>query len=232
MQNSFTLALVGDYDASVPAHLGIPRSLDLAAESLSVAIDYEWVGTEAIQNADRLAGYDGIWCVPATPYRNMAGALLAIHWARTQARPFLGTCGGFQHAIIEYARAVLGLTDADHAESNPTAQTPLISPLSCALINTTDDVNIVPGSRLAAAYGRPRIAEGYLCRYGLNPQFQAALCAGPLWATATDAGGEVRAIELIDHPFYVATLFQPERAALRGELSPLILAFATAIARR
>ena len=71
--------------------------------------------------------------------------------------------------------------------------------------------------------------EGYHCRYGLNPQFRAALVAGPLRATAHDDSGDVRAIELDGHPFFVATLFQSERAALKGKAVPLAEAFVMAV---
>src|SRR5688500_9093382 len=96
------IGLVGDYDRSVPAHEAIPVALKLAQEALGFALQWEWVPTEEIQNASRIGAFDGLWCVPASPYRNMEGALCAIQFAREQARPFLGTCGGFQHAIVEY----------------------------------------------------------------------------------------------------------------------------------
>jgi CTP synthase (UTP-ammonia lyase) len=160
----------------------------------------------------------------------MDGALVAIRHARERRVPFLGTCGGFQHAIIEYARNVLGWVDADHAESSPEAALPVISPLACALVETTEKVNLFQGSRLAGIYGTPEIFEGYRCRYGLNPQFRQALLAGPLRAAADDATGDVRAVELDDHPFFIATLFQPERAALTGKRSPVVRAFVQACA--
>src|SRR5204862_344720 len=83
---------------------------------------------------ERLSPFDAIWCVPNSPYASMEGALCAIRFARESGRPFLGTCGGFQHTIIEYARNVLGFHEADHAESNPAAALPLISRLACFLL--------------------------------------------------------------------------------------------------
>ena len=87
-----------------------------------------------------------------------------------------------------------------------------------------------PDTRVAQAYGSEQAVEGYHCSYGINPEFQGALTAGPLHATAHDDNGEVRAIELDQHPFFVATLFQPERAALNGIAPPLVVAFARACA--
>lgn len=231
MQNNMTIGLIGDYDASVPAHQAIPLALEGAAKLLQVDVAFEWVPTEEITSVSRITSFDGMWCVPASPYRNMDGALLAIRYARENAVPFLGTCGGFQHAVVEYARNVLGWADAEHAESAPGIGRAVISPLECALVEATGSVRLFAGSRIAAAYGAGETMEGYRCRYGLNPEFQTAIVAGPLRASANDETGEVRAIELDGHPFFVATLFQPERAALKGEVAPLVVAFVRACAQ-
>ena len=221
----FKVALVGDYDEAVVAHRAIPAALRLVGN-----VEGVWVPTDTIHNAPAdLANYAAIWVVPASPYKNMAGALDAIRFARESHRPFLGTCGGFQHAIIEYARNVLGWTDADHAETNPGSNALVIAPLSCPLVEKKETIHLSPGSRLAAAYGEPGIEEGYHCSYSLNPAFESRLFAQALKATALDEAGEVRGIELAGHPFFVATLFQPERRALEGRVPPLVKAFCQAI---
>jgi CTP synthase (UTP-ammonia lyase) len=228
MTARLTLALVGERDERIVAHRAIEAALPLAARALGIAIDGRWLRTDGIADATALQGAHGVWCVPGSPYKSMDGALLAIRHARTRGLPFLGTCGGFQHAVVEFARHVLGWADADHAESSPGAARPVITLLACALVEASETVRLVSGTRVAQAYGGVQANEGYHCRYGLNPAFRAALLKGPLIATAFDAGDEVRAIEHTDHPFFVATLFQPERAALRGEVPPLVLAFARA----
>ncbi len=184
------VALVGDYSATVIAHQAIPLALKLASEE---TVTGTWVGTASIRNAAQdLEAFDAVWCVPASPYENTKGALDAIRFARESGRPFLGTCDGFQHAVIEYARNVLGWQDADHAEDNPATAMPLIAPLACSLVEKTDAIRLVEGSRLRAAYGEPTVVEGYHCSYGLNPQFQMRLFEGALVATAFDIEGEVR----------------------------------------
>jgi len=230
MRSKVSVGLIGDYNASVPAHQAIPSALQRAAEIADMAVAFEWVPTEEIGTLSRISRFDGLWCVPASPYRSMDGALLAIRHAREAAVPFLGTCGGFQHAVIEYARNVLGWGDAEHAETSPDSARAVISPLVCALVETTGSVRLFSGSRIAAAYGTNQTTEGYRCRYGLNPKFRAELVAGPLRAVADDETGEVRAVELDEHPFFVATLFQPERAALKGQAAPLVEAFIRACA--
>ena len=226
------IALIGDYDASVPAHQAIPLALGLAGARLGHPTRFEWIATDEIESTPRLTPFDGVWCVPASPYRSMDGALTAIRFARETRRPFLGTCGGFQHAVIEYARNVLGWADAEHGETAPNSQRLVITPLACSLVEVADTVTLRPGTHIAQAYERSEIVEGYRCRYGMNPEFLAQITARDLHVTAEDRDGDVRALELEGHPFFVATLFQPERAALRGECPPLAAAFVRACAER
>jgi CTP synthase (UTP-ammonia lyase) len=225
------VGLVGEYNAGVLAHRAIPLALRSGGEHLGVQVALEWLRTDRMAEAP-LDSLDGIWCVPASPYRSMEGALLAIHHARTVGVPFLGTCGGFQHAVIEYARNALGWLDADHGETSPEGSRLVIAELACALVETTLTMRLDPGTRIAAAYGANEVTETYRCRYGLNPEFQEALVAGRLRANAWDETGEVRGIELDGHPFFVATLFQPERAVLQGRPAPLVQSFVAACCAR
>lgn len=226
------IGLVGDRNDAVTAHRAIPLALRRAADEICVAVEMVWLPTETIVDTEALAAFDALWCVPASPYRSFDGALTAIRFARERAAPFLGTCGGFQHAVVEYARHVLGWADAEHAETAPESARPVISALACALVETRGAVHLEPGSRIAGAYGRASIQEGYHCRYGLNPSFEAALTRGPLRASARDDVGGVRAVELDTHTFFVATLFQPERTALDGVTPPLVRAFVAACRAR
>jgi CTP synthase (UTP-ammonia lyase) len=225
------LALVGDYSSAVIAHRAIPRALELAAAAESRPVTWTWVPTRSIQDPAReLAGYAAVWVVPASPYASTAGALAAIRWARETRRPLLGSCGGFQHMLIEFARTCAGLAGADHAETNPDGAELIVAPLACSLVGQTGTVRLVPGSQLHAIYGRDAITESYHCNYGLNHAYRARLEAAGLWFPAFDEAGEVRAVELpaAVHPFFIGTLFQSERAALRGEIPPLARALVRA----
>jgi len=254
-----TLALVGDYSADVSAHRAIPRALELACDDLQVVgrglptsprfatwpatagsgdpalqpdVAWRWVRTRDIHDAPReLAGYAGIWVVPASPYENTDGALAAIRFARDTRRPFLGTCGGFQHALIEFARNVAGLARADHAETNAAADTLVITPLACSLVGQTGAVRFVPGTRLRGIYGRDSAHEGYHCNYGVNPEHREAFERAGLRFSAFAEDGAIRGAELPApvHPFFIGTLFQPERVALRDEVPPIVRAFLTAV---
>jgi CTP synthase (UTP-ammonia lyase) len=224
------IGLIGDYDPEVPAHRAIPAALRLAADRAGVAVEPVWLHTSTLTGdvPRLLADCAGLWCVPASPYAHAAGALAAIRCARESGRPFLGTCGGFQHALLEYARNVLGLRDAGHAEEHPGAAVPLIAPLACPLVEQAGPVVFADGSRLRSIYGAAEAEEPYRCRYGLNPTYEDLFAGAALRVAARDRGGEVRAVELGGHPFFIATLYQPERAALRGEAPPLVNAFVAA----
>ena len=218
------LALIGDYNPDVIAHQAIPLALQQAAAAMDLSVHVQWLDTDTLTCTSALHGFDGFWCVPASPYRDTEGALRAIRFAREQKRPFLGTCGGFQHAVLEYARNVLGWADAEHGELAPDAERAVIAPLNCSLVEVNDTVHLSPYTHIAQAYASVDIHEGYRCRYGINPTFADALLAGNLIPSGHDSAGDLRAVELLDHPFFVATLFQPERAALKGIPPPLALA--------
>jgi CTP synthase (UTP-ammonia lyase) len=92
-------------------------------------------------------------------------------------------------------------------------------------VEKIETIRFREGSILANGYGCLEASEGYHCSYGINPAFLSAILSGPLRVSAEDQAGEVRAVELEEHPFFVATLFQPERAALNGNIPPLVAAF-------
>jgi CTP synthase (UTP-ammonia lyase) len=221
------IALVGDHDIEVVAHRAIPKALGLAALSLGRAVDAVWVATEEVaEDEERALGHvDAVWCVPASPYRSTDGALAAIRRARERGMPFLGTCGGFQHALIEFARNVAGIAGAGHAETEPEGEALVIAPLACALRDVGGQVRFTEDSRLHGIYGPHPVEEEYMCGFGLNPAFRETLERHGLRFTGFDPDGAVRAMELPEHPFYLATLFQPERAVLHGLTPPLVRAF-------
>lgn len=167
------IGLIGDFHTDLLAHRAISKALALAGEVVGVQTEPVWLATDKIEigNAPALAGFAGLWCVPASPYASMEGALWAIRCARENKVPFLGTCGGFQHALIEYARNVAGISEADHAETNPQASHLIVSPLACSLVEQTGTIRLKEGSLIRNACDKAEIVEGYHCRFGLNPCF-------------------------------------------------------------
>jgi CTP synthase (UTP-ammonia lyase) len=225
------LAIIADYDAGKTAHVAIPQALERARQAARAKLDWEWIGTDRVfRPAETLAGFAGIWIAPGSPYKSMDGALAAIRHAREHNLPFLGTCGGFQHALIEFARDVAGIAAGDHAETNARAADPVVTALSCSLVDQTGGINFTPRSRMDAIFGGKPTHEGYHCNYGVNPAYRARLEAAGLRFTGFDAAGDIRAFELPAHRFFLGTLFQPERSALRGVSHPLIESFVAALA--
>lgn len=223
---STSIALVGDYNEHVVAHTAIPRALEYASSALNISITWSWVETKIIENdAKNLTEFAAIWVIPGSPYVNIDGALTAIRFARETKRPFLGTCGGFQHALIEYARNVCGISDANHAESNPESDTLIVTPLLCSLVGTIGHISFTEGSQLNSIFRGHETNEAYHCNYGLNPEWKNRIEEAGIHFTGFDAEGQIRAFELPTHPFFIGTLFQPERSALVGEQHPLITAF-------
>ncbi len=213
------IALIGDYSAAVTAHVAIPAALELAANALNVAVEPVWIHTSNLRSEDEvlsLLGYEGIWCVPASPYANTEGAISAIRLARTRGIPFLGTCGGFQHALIEYFRNVIGVRDVAHAELDPSAEHPLIARLSCSLVEVVGTIRLTSGSLTERLYGKDCVEEGYHCNYGLNSEYARLLHdRNDLLIEGRDDAGDIRIVRLPHHPFFLATLFQPERSSLK-----------------
>jgi CTP synthase (UTP-ammonia lyase) len=231
MPRSIKIGLVGDFSAGVKAHKAIPIALAMAAEDAKCAVEFEWLATPSLaENIDYAGKFDGLWLTPASPYSSMKGALDVITLARESGIPFLGTCGGFQHVLIEYARNVLAIQDADHAESNPNASVLFVTPLVCSLRDVKGPIFFKPGSRISRIYGTTETLEEYNCGFGLNPGYKSALEKGGVDLTGWDTEGDARVLELpVDmHPFFFATLYQPERAALEERRHPLVAAYVAA----
>jgi len=222
MHSPVRIALVGDYRPTAVAHQAIPPAIELAAASLNISVSAEWLPTGSVTHPAILENFAAIWLVPGGPYQNSQGAFLSITYAREHNVPFLGSCAGFQYAVVEYARNVMGWTDAAHAETDTEGRM-IIALLACSLVEKMGDIVFKPGSLIASAYGKLESCEGYHCDFGVNPQFMQQLAAFPLHVTAWDRESDVRGIELPEHKYFVATLFQSERAALRNALSPLVV---------
>src|SRR5262245_5437170 len=109
------IAIVGDFDRRKHSHWATEAALFHAAASLGVAVQPHWIPTPSVASdaERRLAEFDGIWGAPGSPYESAPGMLNAIEHARCRNVPYLGTCAGFQYALIEFTRNVLGVLDAD-----------------------------------------------------------------------------------------------------------------------
>lgn len=224
---SARVALVGDRSPNVVAHTRIPRLLDALAERERLVLDAYWIPSEDAEAADAVHGFDAVWVVPGSLYRSQAGVLTAIRTAREEGTPFLGTCGGFQHALLEFARNVCGLTRVAHAESDPEAEDLLIEPLACSLVGHEGTVVLEAGSLAQSVLGSERTVERYFCKYGPSRHLDTLRAHGMRFSGA-DEDGHVRTAELPGHPFFLVSLFQPELAGDGSRPHPMIRALARA----
>lgn len=230
MTPTITIGIIGDYNPTADTHLATNRSISDASASLGVQSEIVWLPTETLADLTPAATlpYDALWCAPGSPYRSLAGALAGIRYARTRGVPFIGTCAGFQHAVIEYARNVLGFQDAQHAEYDPWASRLFINELACSISGQTMAIDLEPGMRAYAIYQQSPVSEQYYCRFGLNPAYQDLIHDGGLRISGRDDAGEARIVELEDHPFFIATLFVPQMNSTAAAPHPLIHAFVAA----
>ena len=181
---------------------------------------------------ESLKEYSGIWVALGSPYKNLEKTLSAIRHARENRVPCFRTCGGFQHIVIEYARNVLGYRDAQHAEYEPDASSLFVSSLTCSLAGRDMSLRFDPGSRVAQIYGAIQVQENYYCNFGVNPDVVQLLKEGPMQFVGSDSEGEIRVLELPDHPFFVGTLFVPQTRSQADRPHSLVTAFLRAVAER
>jgi CTP synthase (UTP-ammonia lyase) len=221
-----TIAILGDHDRAVYTHREIDDTIPLLAEHA----DVRWVASDAPE-APELEGFDGIWVAPGSPYRDDDAVLRTIGHARAHGTPLLGICSGFQYLAVEYVRSVCGLDDAAHAEMDPDAADPVVALMTCALVGETRTIEPVAGTRFAEICGTAPFEGFHFCRFGLAEAHEQRLVDAGLrvGARARDAG--VEAFELPGHPFFMATLFQPQIGnAARARLHPLLRALVASAA--
>ncbi|WP_344479446.1 CTP synthase C-terminal region-related (seleno)protein [Nonomuraea monospora] len=223
MTDTLRVAVIGDHDPAFPPHPATDDALRHSADRLGVEVDVRWLATEPLErDLARVAAADVLWCAPGSPYQSLAGALAALRLGRENGVPTLGTCGGLQHMVIEYARNVLGFAEAGHAEYDPYASTLFVSELACSLAGRTMPVTLAKGSRAAALYGATGAEEEYYCDFGLDPAHRDTLHDGGLLVTGVDGDGDARVLELPGHPFYLATLYVPQTRSAPGSPHPLV----------
>lgn len=218
------IALLGEYSPSFAPHAATDAAIAHSAAAANLDVAAEWISTAEI-DAGFFDNYDGVWIAPGSPYKNMENALRVIRHCRENRVPCFGTCGGFQHMVIEYARNVLGFADAQHAEYDPYASRLFISRLACSLVGREMKLNFKPDSQVAKIYGATETRERYYCNFGVAPDAAELLKSGALHVVGSDAEGEVRVVELPGHPFFIGTLFVPQARSTPERPHPLVTAF-------
>jgi CTP synthase (UTP-ammonia lyase) len=215
------IAALGDRDLGFVTH----REIDAAIALTPPGVEIRWLPTEGA----RLEGFDGVWVLPGTPYQDDDAVYAAIGFAREQGMPILGTCGGFQYMTVEFARNAAGIAGAGHAETDPDAEDVVVGRLSCSLVGEQRMVSAVPGTRLASLCGSEPFPGFHWCNFGVTAAYVDRLVAAGLVVSARADDAGVEAFELPGHPFYLATLFQPQMgSSARTSLHPVLQALVAA----
>ena len=224
------LAIIAEYNPSFEPHAHTDAAIAHAASALNLDVQSEWISSQDA-TITTLAAFDALWLAPGSPYLNLSRTLDAIRFAREHDIATLGTCGGYQHMVIEFARNVMGIHDAQHAEYDPYASRLIVSRLPCSLVGRELEISLSPGSRTAAAYGTHAIIERYYCNFGVNPDYVDQISNAGFQVVGRDADGDCRVMELAQHRFFVGTLFVPQARSRPDRPHPLITAFLIAAAR-
>jgi len=224
-----SIGIMGDLSTDTSTQTTIEPALQHAAAKVGVNLEAEWIGTEAINAGpeDALSRFDGLFAAAGTP-KSVSGALCGIEYARTQNRVFVGTCGGFQHAVLEYARNVCGLTRGAHQEYDPQSAEMVLTALPCSIVGRVMRVQIERETLAAKIFGVSEIREEYYCNFGINPEYERPLTAGGLVISARDEDRAPRIVELPDPRFFIASLFVPQTSSCRDQPHPLLVAFVAA----
>jgi CTP synthase (UTP-ammonia lyase) len=237
MNQALYIGIIGDYDESKPSHQATNRALNHAAKKLDVVVNITWLSTPSFlieSNEPRLKKFDGILVSPGSPYKSMAGAIKGIRTAREMNIPLIGTCAGFQYALLEYMINVVGEEDVGHQEYDPDISNPLFilapSPVESRPEGTPRlwgnlKVKVRPASLAYRIYRQDEIEEPYACNFELNPDYKEMLEASGVKICGVTENGGTSIIEIPDRTFYIATGYQPQLKSEESNPHPLIAAY-------
>ncbi len=232
------IGLVGKYVGLHDAYLSVAEALRHAGYFYNTHIKIHWIDSETItsDNArETLGGLDGVIIPGGFGSRGIEGMITAAQYARENGLPYFGICLGMQISVIEYARNVAGITDANSGEFNEQCRNKVID----FMPGQSDDVDkggtlrlgsypceIVPGTTMERCYGTTRIDERHRHRYEFNNAYRGVLTEKGLTISGLSPDGTlVETTELTDRPFFVGVQYHPEFKSRPNKPHPLFLGF-------
>lgn len=233
------IAMAGKYVEIPDSYISLNEALRHAAASLNSKVEIKFVSTEDFERdpskLEILDEVDGILVPGGFGVRGSEGKILAIKYAREKKKPFLGICFGFQLAVVEFSRNVLGLNGANSSEIDPKTPHPVIDllpsqkgvkELGGTMRLGAQPVKLKRGTRAFEIYGQQEvILERHRHRYEVNPKYVVPLEDGGLIFSGVSPDGRMEILELSDHPFFMATQFHPEFKSRPGKPSPVFREF-------
>ncbi|MCI0404075.1 MAG: CTP synthase [Acidobacteria bacterium] len=232
------IGVVGKYVGLRDSYKSLGEALVHAGLAHHLRTDIAWIESEGVEGDDwprQLEGLDGILVPGGFGKRGIPGMLNAIRYAREQRIPFFGICLGMQCAVIEFARNVCGLAEADSTEFNPSTPHRVIYKLR-ELLGVEElggtmrlgawQCKLAADSFANQAYGALEISERHRHRYEFNREYEETLVAHGLRITgATPDGAYVEIVEIPDHPWFLGCQFHPEFKSKPFESHPVFKAF-------
>ena len=244
-RNEVTIAVVGKYIEHRDAYKSIYESIDHAGFHHSTQVIVKRIEAEELERQGPeilLKGVDGLLIPGGFGMRGIEGKIQAIQFAREFEIPFFGICLGMQCAVIEFARNVLGLSDANSSEFSNETQHPVICLLEGqkgirykggTMRLGAQPCVLTPGTRTAEAYGKSEISERHRHRYEFNPEYRKEFIDAGLQVAGTSPdGGLVEIVELASHPWFIAVQYHPEFKSQPHNAHPLFKGFIEAALAR
>ncbi|MDR1569028.1 MAG: CTP synthase [Oscillospiraceae bacterium] len=239
------IALVGKYTQLHDAYLSIVESLAHAGYENAAQVDIKWIEASDFEGAgceEALHDCDGILVPGGFGNRGIEGMICAARYARENGVPYFGICLGLQIAVIEFARNVLGVADANSFEFAPDGANSVIAlmpdqqgniPKGGTMRLGAYPCELTPGTRAEALYGRGSISERHRHRLEVNNDYRDALAEGGLVIAGQSPDRRlVEIIELADHPFFIGVQFHPEFKSRPNRAHPIFRGFVEAAVRR
>lgn len=236
------VAILGDFDRGKHSHWATEAALFHAAARLNLRVEPRWFATPGLEQDTTLAEVAqcaGVWGAPGSPFHSAAGMLRGLRYVREHDLPFIGTCAGFQYALIEITRNLLGVADADSAENAPDGKNIVITPVLCEApapntprLSGAGVARVAPGTLLEQLCGAVELRSEYFCSYEVNDRFVPRWREAGLRIAATGGAGELRAFELADRRFFICSLFQPQLSSTFDAPHPIVSGFLKACAQR
>lgn len=245
-KDEVTIAFVGKYLSLKESYKSLIEALTHAGANLDTKVNIKWCDSEEIESSgvEPLRYVDGILVPGGFGERGVKGKMEAIRFARENKIPFLGICLGMQLAMIEFARNVLGITEANSMEFDPQTPEPIIyliedfidqqgnkqvrthtSPMGGTMRLGEYECGLKEGSQTKAAYqGESLIKERHRHRYEANPKYRERIEQAGLIVSG-ESEGLIEALELVDHPWFIGVQFHPEFTSRLQNPNPVILTF-------
>lgn len=237
-QQEVQIGLVGKYVELHDAYKSIVEAFIHAGAVNDCKVNIHWIHSEGLTEANveaALKDLHGILVAPGFGHRGINGKLVAIHYARTNNLPFFGICLGMQMAVIEFARNVLNLENADSTEMAPKTQYPVID-LMDSQKNVTEKggtmrlgaykCELKEGSKAYEAYGKKVVEERHRHRYEFNNDYKEMFENAGMLTTGTNPDtGLTEIVEIPSHKWFVGTQFHPEYKSTVIHPHPLFISF-------